>query len=117
MAGPTSRYSRDYFCTGQLDADGMFFLSERVPFRYQPFDDTIERIAVAGDTWWSLAFLYYGAIPNAANLLWYVIADFQPVPVVDPTIAIVPGTTVYVPSLQTLLSDICSEQRRKDFTA
>lgn len=117
MAGPTSPYSRDLFTTGQTDAEGDFFLSERVPYRYVELDDTIEYIAGAGDTWWSLAAKFYGAIPNAANLLWFAIADFQPVPVVDPTIAIVPGTTLYIPSLQTVETDIFNESRRPDFQA
>ncbi len=117
MAGPTSRLSRSYLCTGQLDADGNLFLSERVPFRYVDRDDTIEHVAVAGDTWWSLADLFYGSVPDAASLLWYVIPDFQPAPVVDPTIAIVPGTILYVPSLQTVLTEVVSEGRRSDFMA
>lgn len=115
--GPISRYSRNYFCTAQPDAAGNLFLSEPVPFRYVERDDTIQHRAVAGDTWWSLAYQYYGSIPEAANLLWHVIMDFQPVGVVDPTIALTPGTIIYVPSLQTLQTEVFGEDRRKDYQA
>jgi hypothetical protein len=115
--GPTSRFSRYYLCTGQLDANGFLFLSEPVPFRYVDRPDNIEHTANAGDTWWGLAAQFYPDIPDAANLCWGYIADFQPVPVVDPTLAIVPGTTIYIPSYQTLLQEIVSESRRPSFSA
>lgn len=115
MSGPVSKYSRNLFCTGQLDANGNLFISERVPFRFIELDDTTEYTANAGDTWASLAFAYYGSIEDAASLLWNVIPDFQPVPIVDPTINIVPGAIIYIPSLQTVETLIFAESRRKDF--
>ena len=115
--GPTSPLARSFFCTAQQDADANWFLSDRVPFRFVEREDTVAHTASAGDTWWSLAGRYYAGVPDAASLLWYVIADFQPAPVVDPTIAILPGTIVYVPSLQTVLMEIVSEARRDDFQA
>ena len=116
MSGPNSRYSRNLFCTAQLDAAGVLFLSERVPFRYVDRPDTIVRRAVAGDTWWSLADLFYGGdVQDAAALLWFCVADFQPVPVVDPTIAIVPGSLLYIPSLRTVETEIFSDNRRPSF--
>ncbi len=117
MSGPSSRYSRDLFCTGQLDAAGNLFLSEREPFRYVDRPDNVEHVASAGDTWASLADRYFPDVPDAASLLWGAVADFQPVPAVDPTVAIVPGSTVYVFSRQTLETEVFNEARRADHRA
>ena len=61
----------------------------------------------------TLAGQFYATLPRGAGF-WWVIADFQPEPVHDPTIAIPPGTTVVVPSIRTLQHLILNEARRRD---
>ena len=106
-----SRYSRDYFCEGVPVGDGALMLTEREPFGFVLRDDTTQHVASEGDTWHTLAARYYAPMSDASHL-WWVIADFQPEPVHDPTIVLVPGAVVYVPSLRTLEEEVFSEVRR-----
>jgi hypothetical protein len=66
-----------------------------------------------GDTWQSLAAKHFTPIIEAQNL-WWAIADFQPEPVVDPTDIPVPGSIVFIPSPEYLLSEILSDARRDE---
>lgn len=109
---PPRLYSRYQFCTQLTDAGGALYLSERDPYRYQPFSDNIEHKVAGGDTLQSIAARYYAALPDP-DLLWWVIADFQPVPIFDPTIALAPGTTIVVPSIATLREQIFNEVRQQ----
>lgn len=88
--------------------DGLEYLLDREPFRFVNRGDNKRVIAAGTDTWHSLAFQHLAPIANAADL-WWLIADFQPEPVVDPTILPVPGSTVYIPSTEFVLSTIFSE--------
>lgn len=105
--------SRHTFTRGRLDLDSALYLTDREPFTYRDLVDNIEHTAVQGDTWFSIAAWYYRTLPRAAGF-WWVLADFQPLQVVDPTIPPEPGATVYIPSLRTLTSVIFSERRRRD---
>lgn len=86
-------------------------LSERVPYRYKAEPDTIQHPVKGGDTLYTIASRYYASLARPATL-WWVLADFQPQPIHDPTIALVPGSTIYVPSLRVVLGDIFNESRR-----
>ena len=44
---------------------------------------------------------------------WWAIADFQPDPIVDPTLDLEPGRRLVVPSLRVLTDVILGEQRRR----
>lgn len=109
---PPRLLSRYQFCTQLADSNGALYLSERDPFLYQPFTDNIEHKVADGDTLQSIASRYYAALPEP-DLLWWVIADFQPDPVFDPTIALAPGTTIIVPSVTTLREQIFNEARQQ----
>jgi LysM repeat protein len=63
-----------------------------------------------GDTLHGIAAKFYpslGVLPriSAANL-WWVIADFQPNPIHDPTIKLVAGQRLIIPSTRTVVNDI-----------
>lgn len=108
------RLSRYRFTQIIQRVDGTLMLTDREPFRYQDYADNREHIAKQGDTWHSLAYRYFtadGVLKNPTDL-WYVIADFQPDPVVDPTLRIEPGRVIYIPSYETLFQRILSEDRR-----
>jgi hypothetical protein len=46
--------------------------------------------------------------------LWWIIADFQPDPIHDPTVRLTPGRTLYIPSLRTVQEEVFSDKRRKE---
>jgi hypothetical protein len=106
-------YSRHTFCTGQDDSDGRAFLSEREPFRYRSLPDNLIHTVAQGDTLWHLAYRYFQPLPRAAGL-WWVIADFQPDPVFDPTLALAEGSTLIIPSVRTVLERVFAESRRQE---
>jgi hypothetical protein len=108
------RLSRYRFCTGRLQPDGSMMLSDREPFRFQPFPDTVVHTAQLGDTWHNLAFEYYDGIAEDSSDLYFVICDFQPTPVVDPTIPPQPGDLIYIPSAEVLISRIFSNARKAE---
>lgn len=108
---PPRANSRHLLVSGVFNSDGKRFLTDRVRYFYRSLPDTIVHTALAGDTWHSIAGRYYADLPRGAGY-WWAVADFQPDPVFDPTLEIVPGAKVYVPSVQTLLTRILSETRR-----
>ena len=112
MSGPRlfSRYS---FCEQLKDPDGRLYLSERVPFRYLRLPDNRSHLVQQGDTLFTLADRYFFPTPGAAQL-WWVIADFQPSPIADPTGQLAPGERLVIPSSETLRSRIFAETRRLD---
>lgn len=82
------------------------------PYRFRELPDTREHVAAEGDTLSTLAARYFVGQARAAGF-WWVIADFQPEPIHDPTISLTPGRLLYIPSLRTLTEEIFSERRRR----
>ncbi len=110
MSGPR-RFSRHIFCLGFHDGDGPLQLSEREPYYFRELADNREHTVGEGDTLFSLAARYLAPIPRAAGLYW-VIADFQPDPIGDPTLHLPLGSRIVIPSVRTVLESIFSESRR-----
>jgi Tfp pilus assembly protein FimV len=106
------QYSRFRFCVGLTDEKGRPFLSEAEPYLYRSFADNVQHQVVEGDTLWSLAAKYFDGVSRPEALFW-VLAQFQPEPIHDPTLALVPGSVLVIPSLRTLLTEIFSETRRQ----
>lgn len=109
---PPRLHSRFMFETATEDEDGDLLLSEPEPFRYLALRDNRAHVVGVGDTLWNLAARYFRGIPDPAQL-WWVIADFQPEPLLDPTITLVEGSTLIIPSVATVVSRLFSEDRRK----
>lgn len=107
---PPRRYSRYSYSLGVLDAAGALILTDPEPFAYVALADNVVHTVEVGDTLWGLADLYFQPLPRPSGL-WWVIADFQPVPIHDPTLALAPGTTVYIPSVRTVQEQIFSAAR------
>lgn len=112
---PPRKYSRHTFTRGiaEDDANETLFLSDRKRFLFEQRSDNIQHKAQQGDTLATLALRYYSGIPRAAGL-WWVIADFQPDPIHDPTIRLEPGSIVVIPSRRTVLEEVFNERRREE---
>jgi len=91
-----------------LDDDGRQHLTDREPFGYRDLADNRTHVVVEGDTWWNLADGYFDPLPRACGLFW-ILCDFQPEPVVDPTRLEV-GRAVAIPSLRTVTELILGER-------
>ena len=107
--------SRYLFCSGLTDENGNLYLSDREPFGYVARDDNQFHTVTEGDTLFSLAELYYPSIDRPAKL-FFVIADFQPTPIVDASLKLPIGTTLVVPSMRCVVEEIFNEARRTAFT-
>jgi len=105
-------YSRYQFCKEIESDDGDRYLDEREPFRYQDLADNRFHAVKDGDTLWGLAHLYFQGFPRACGL-WWVVAEFQSSPIVDPTLRLQPGEVLVIPSLRTVRQSIFSPERRR----
>lgn len=107
---PPRSNSRHQFSLGLTDTNGRLYLSDRDAYRFQSLPDNVQHVCIDGDTLQGLARRYFAPIPDAA-LLWWIIADFQPDPIIDATIALVAGQTLVIPSLRTVQQAIFSPTR------
>lgn len=115
---PPGKSSRYMFSLGVRDPDDALqriYLTDRVRFFFQSLDDNIQHVIVDGDTLWNLASRFYAPLARPSGL-WWVIADFQPDPIHDPTIRLDTGRLVFIPSLRTVNEQIFSPSR-KDLSA
>jgi len=104
--------SRYRYCIAFRDEQGRLVLDEREPVRYQKLKDNIYHKVVDGDTLWGLAFRYFREFTRPEGL-WWVIAEFQPEPILDPTLRLETGTTIIVPSNRFLKTVVFSEDQRR----
>lgn len=110
---PPRRFSRFSFSAGVLDDAGRLLLTEREPFRFRPLPDTRQHVIHEGDTLFSLAGRYFAPLPRPAGL-WWVIADFQPEPIHDPTLALALGRLLFIPSVRVITEEVFAEARRQE---
>lgn len=110
--GP-NRFSRYRFSLGFNDdaSPPRFFLSEAEPYAYRDLADSVQHVVKTGDTLFNIAGRYYGSMPRPAAF-WWAIANFQPNPILDPTITLTEGSVIVVPSLATLQNEILNERRK-----
>jgi hypothetical protein len=104
--------SRHSFALGLRDELAQLFLTEREPYRFREHTDSRLHVVAQGDTLFDLAGRYFAPLPRACGF-WWVLADFQPDPIVDPTLELEAGRRLFVPSLRVLTDVILSEQRRR----
>jgi hypothetical protein len=110
---PPRRFSRHAFSAAVLDDAGRLLLTEREPFRFRSFPDNRQHVVQQGDTLFSLAGRYFAPLPRPSGL-WWVIADFQPEPVHDPTLALDLGRVVFIPSVRVITEEVFAEARRQE---
>ena len=85
-------------------------LTGREPFTYRDLADNILHDVVQGDSVWSIAAKHYRQFDRPSDL-WWIIADFQPIPIIDPSIELVVGSLIVVPSTRTIREEVFSESR------
>lgn len=110
---PPRQFSRHTFTTANL-ADGVLRLAEREPFRFRDLPDTIRHVVREGDTIFNLAARFFVDVSPRPAGLWWVIADFQPQPIVDPTLRLEPGSVIVIPSARTVIETVFNELRREE---
>jgi hypothetical protein len=101
--------SRHSFTAGIYLGDD-FLLTDRERYGYRTFSDNRIHVVQEGETLWALAGRYFAPLPRACGF-WWVIADFQPAPIHDPTLKLTPGRPLIVPSLRTLTEEILNKRR------
>jgi len=104
--------SRHSFTTGVRDGADLLHLTEREPYRFRSHTDNRVHTVVQGDTLWGLAGRYFAPLPRACGF-WWAIADYQPDPIVDPTLVLEPGRRLVIPSLRVLTDVILGEAGRR----
>jgi hypothetical protein len=104
--------SRHSFTFGVHDDAGVLHLTEREPYRFRSHTDNRVHVVVQGDTLWDLAGRYFAPLPRACGF-WWAIADFQPDPIVDPTLVLEPSRRLFIPSLRVLTDVILGEAGRR----
>lgn len=111
---PPRRYSRFTFSNGYTDdADGSFLLEDPEPFPFQDLADNVAHTVEDGDSLFTLAARFFADFPRPAGL-WWIIADFQPSPIIDPTLKLAVGSTLFIPSQRTITEQIFNEARRRE---
>lgn len=112
---PPGRLSRYRLAQTVELGDGTTMLSDPEPFAFVAFADNGTHVVIQGDTLETVADIAYGDHFADAEAMFWVIADFQPEPIFDPTIALTPGRIMYYPSPTVVEREILSETRRVDF--
>ena len=110
---PPRRFSRFTFSAAVLDGNERLFLTEREPFRFQSLPDNRQHVVKQGETLFTLAGRYFAPLPRACGL-WWVVADFQPAPIHDPTLELENGQLLFIPSVRVVTESILSEVRRQE---
>ncbi len=110
---PPRRFSRHSFSAAVLDDAGRLLLTEREPYRFRALADTRQHVVQQGETLFTLAGRYFAPLPRPTGL-WWVIADFQPEPIHDPTLALDLGRLLFVVSVRVITEEIFSEARRQE---
>lgn len=109
---PPRRYSRYSLTSASRPTVGAPLMLHSAPrYLYRKLPDTREHVVVLGDTLQNLAARYFAGLPRPAGL-WWVIADFQPEPIHDPTVELEPGRVLHIPSSRILTEEVFSERRR-----
>lgn len=108
---PPRKFSRHTFTEAFEDDVGDVVLTEPEPFRFQPFDDNRVHVVKGGETIFTIAAKYFRGLPRPAGF-WWIIADFQPDPIHDPTVKVADGARLIIPSMRTVLEEIFNENRR-----
>lgn len=116
---PPRQFSRHTFTQQAEDMSDpkKVFLTDRTKFLYRDYLDNVIYVVQENDTLHRLASKFYNSLSDApsfsASWLWWVIADFQPQPIHDPTIRLTQGQQLIIPSLRTVVDRILNPEFRR----
>lgn len=109
---PPRNFSRHIFSTALSTPEGNRELTLPDPYAFASFDDTRRHVVQQGDNLQSIAARYYEGF-NRPESLWWIVGEFQPDPIFDPTVELEVGRVILVPSLRTVYDSAFSEERRE----
>ena len=109
---PMFPWSRYRYCNQLENENGVLFIDEREPFRYREEGDNRFYRAKEGDTWWGLAHVFFDGVQRACGL-WWLLCEYQPTPVLDPTLGIEPNTLIVIPSTRVLRTQVFTNEQRR----
>lgn len=113
---PPRALSRHVFTRAIKDVDERTILTDRKPYRFADLFDNRFHVVQEGDSLFTLAGKYFSSFERPAGL-WWIIADFQPDPIHDPTLKLESGTTVVVPSERAVREEVFNGARRQETSA
>lgn len=105
MINPNSRYQRSRII---LRGEALTFLQLAEVEYYSGQEDDVFHIVSEGETLFSIAYRYYGGVGDGVHN-WWLIAEYQPEPIVDPTAKLNPGDILVIPSTRHLLDAIAGQ--------
>ncbi len=109
------KFSPHQYTTAKTNTLGQRFLTDRVPFRFVDAPDNRVHIVQEGERMEDIASRYYARFETvdtpAAGFAW-LIRDFQPVTIIDPTIKLKAGQRLYIPSDNFVAQRIFDDRRR-----
>lgn len=108
---PPKLYSRHSYTYAYQDDSGDVVLSIPEPYRFRDFGDNRVVTVVEGETLFGIAGREFSGDFERPAGFWWIIADFQPEPIHDPTIRLEGGRKLYIPSVRTIREEIFSPSR------
>ena len=112
---PALRNSRYQHSTIYTDTAGARFLTEPPSL---PYVDSVENrvhVVTGGERLQDIAHRYFKDIGDdtfPAAALWYIVAQFQPTPIIDPTLRLAEGLRLYIPSKGYVAQRVFDKSRR-----
>lgn len=107
----TARYDLCF----QAKIDEVLRTLPRSKYTYRDLEDNIVHVVKATETLFTIAATYYTKVLKRPTMWYWVIADFQPTPIIDATIILEPGSRLIIPSVNTILNRILSADREAEF--
>ena len=115
---PPISKSRYQHSEGVTDTEGRTFLTEPPPIPYVNSIENRVHIVTGGERLQDIANRYFKdfeskeGIVFPAAALWYIVAQFQPTPIIDPTLRLAAGLRLYIPSKAYVASRVFDKSRR-----
>jgi nucleoid-associated protein YgaU len=95
----TSRYRNTrLMLQSTVAGERVVYYQSREAISYKSDSENQVYVVRAGDTLQTLALKFFSGFADASNL-WWVIAEFQPEPIFDPTLRLEPGSLLIIPSV------------------
>ena len=108
---PIFPQSRNRYNTEYQDDDGNYYLDDREPYRFENEIDNLVIEAKEGDMLWHIAHKAFAGERRPCGY-WWAIAEYQPDPIIDPTIQFSANQKIVSPSKRVLNNKIFNSEQR-----